>query len=475
MEVGNQNLNQARFHLRKLMYLELSKMQEWDSIAYWTIVLDEVGEWVKRSDFIDCLAHISDNLKLIVTFYYDLMQSKLSRSVVDELNSQVFDDDFLDHKRRMCLRLIHRLQKKDGWLIGIKDDYNAYPHDLLTGILYSTYLEQTDRGHWQQHVESLFKYHSDKAEAISAYWKMSKTKKAVKSSASPDTQITFLGGGEKIGGMSILVTIKGHSILLDAGMHLKEEYYHPDYTPMLEQGITFDDLDALLITHAHLDHTGAVPYVYKQNKQLKMYATEATRRLMKVLLLDSVGHNKDLQGFDEEDVRIALIEMNTVQEEETFIIPSKDSAWKVTYYHSGHILGACAIHLEIDGVTVLFTGDYSIDDQKTVEGLKLPKDIQVDILITESTYGFLPTNASIDRAKQEKLFIDSLSQTLNNGGNLLIPAFAVGRSQEILMIIREAFNDNEFLPFDIYIDGRVVEVCQIYEDMYELQEKKVHY
>ncbi|MEM5672976.1 MBL fold metallo-hydrolase [Bacillus cereus] len=246
---------------------------------------------------------------------------------------------------------------------------------------------------------------------------------------------------------------------------MHEEVYHPDYTPLSDKGLSFDDIDGLLITHAHLDHTGAVPYVHKQGPDMPMYATEATVGLMKILLTDTVRISKDkiTDMYSEEDVQDTLLSIKYVDFHKTFTIPSKESEWNITYYPSGHILGAGAIHIEFNGVSILFTGDYSIDEQKTVKGLVLPEDLEVDVLITESTYGFLPTNASVDRTRQEKLFVESIKRTMDKGGSMLIPAFALGRAQEIILILKDAFKEQKYLPFNLYLDGRVTDVCRIYQ------------
>ncbi|OME19924.1 MBL fold metallo-hydrolase [Paenibacillus odorifer] len=469
LEYHFKNFNQARFHLRKLIYLRNIEMSKIQQITYWALILDEIVNLVGRNDWYEISDPIVGEVKLLATFYKDLLQNSLNTAVASGIEFSHFEDLLLEVKRKGSLQIIWRLRKDQKWLEHIEVDYLAYPNDLTLGILYANYLEDTHPELLKKHLEELYIKHSDKREVISAYWRIlgkAGTNKEV--SPNESCKVTFLGGGEKIGGTSILINVNGHLLLLDAGMHLHEENYHADYTPMFEQGITFDKLDALLITHAHLDHTGSVPYIYKQSNQLPIYTTEATRRLMRILLLDAVkGNKKHPDSYSEDDVRGAILNVRTIEQGRSFVIPSHDTEWKVTYYHSGHILGASSIHLEIDGVSILFTGDYSIDNQKTVEGLKLPSDLDIDILITESTYGFMPTNASISRDLQEMMFTESIKKTINNKGNILIPAFAVGRAQEILMIIRDAFQKERFLPFNLFIDGRVIDVCKVYQDIFD--------
>ncbi|WP_062108869.1 MBL fold metallo-hydrolase [Bacillus niameyensis] len=464
-ELGN--LTQARFHLRKLIFLKWEYLERGQDIAYWAILLDEMTHLIMRPDWSHNDWNLSDDVQLIAQFYEELAGKVLSKNLVQQLRSKPFQDQRLEQKRKIYIRFIKKMGKQSDWNEGIEEAFQDNPNDLLLTLLYADFLKEerpTERASfWKRE----FTKHADRPEAIKAYWNTSEKHREQKKLDVDldDCEITFLGGGEKIGGTSILISVKGHHILLDAGMHLHEEVYHPDYSPLLERGISFEDIDALLISHAHLDHTGAIPYIYKQQADIPIYATEATRNLMKLLLIDSVRMDNETHRLDysEDDVHAALLSIHNVDFSKTFIIPSGHDEWKITYFPSGHILGAGAIHIEMQGISILFTGDYSVDEQKTVLGLDLPDDLSVDILITESTYGFLPTNASLGRARQEKLFVESIKRTMDKRGSMLIPAFAVGRAQEIILILKEAFKEERYLPFNLFIDGRVTDVCRIYQ------------
>ena len=461
-----ENFVQSRFHLRKLVYLVKERLSRIQDIAYWAALLDEIASFVTRPDWEELKQYLSGDVLLISKFYQQLSQQKLTRQTVDLLKNKSFSDDALELKRNTYLHLITKMSGQETWYKGIEQEHLKKPNDLLTSLLYADYIKNKQSEKLKLFWQDEFPKHADRPEAIKAYWNASKNLEENKNETNLDNcQITFLGGGEKIGGTSILVSIKGHHLLLDAGMHLNEEVYHPNYTPMYEQGISFKDIDALLITHAHMDHTGAVPYIRKKRRDLPIYATEATTSLMKLLLGDSarIGKEGNPNMYTEQDVQNVILSIKSVDFYQTFAIPAKDDEWKITYYPSGHILGAAAIHIEIKGVSVLFTGDYSIDEQKTVKGLDLPSDLSVDILITESTYGFLPTNASIERSRQEKIFVESIKRTMEKEGSMLIPAFAVGRAQEIILILKDAFKEEKYLPFNLFLDGRVIDVCRIYQ------------
>ncbi|ERG68052.1 MBL fold metallo-hydrolase [Exiguobacterium chiriqhucha] len=461
---GNQT--QARFHVRKLIFLESERLVRVQDITYWASLLDELPGLVKREDWNKLSEEVTGDVALVAHFYNELTQRVLTKATVEQLETARFIDKALEKKRKSYLTLLAKMSGRKDWFKGIYTDRDQVPDDLLTTLLYADYLkaEQPEEltGFWKRE----FPKHADKAEAINAYWNMSKRTLDERVETNlDDCSITFFGGGQKIGGTSILISVKGHHVLLDAGMHLNEDVYHPDYSLLDEKGLTLDELDALLITHAHMDHTGAIPYVHKQRSDLPIYATNPTVELMKLLLTDAVRINggADPEMYTEVDVQNTLLSIRPVEFHQSFQVPSGDASWKVTYYPSGHILGAGSIHLEIEGVSILFTGDYSIDEQKTVQGLRLPSDIKVDILITESTYGFLPTNASIERSRQEELFIESVKRTMDKSGSMLIPAFAVGRAQEIILILKDAFKKEKYLPFNLFLDGRVTNVCRIYE------------
>lgn len=475
-EYSLKNFTQARFQLRKLIYLNEEQFSNLNQITYWSILLDEVTSLTTRQDWSELSEHVSGDNALITDFYVELGQGKLSMPLIDRIRNARFTDVELEKKRDTYVRFIKKISKQVDWHEGIEVAWEKSSKDLLMTLLYADYLKEKRPNELVDFWDREFLNHSDRIEALRAYTGLKKPEGTVEEPQTyEDCSITFFGGGEKIGGTSILVSVEGHHLLLDAGMHMNEETYHPDYDPLYEKGLSFNDIDALLITHAHMDHTGAVPYVYNQRTNLPIFATEPTVQLMKLLLNDAVriGQDNGTNMYSEVDVHNALQAIQSVEFNQTFYIPTNGREWEITYYHAGHILGAAAIHIQFGDHSILFTGDYSIDDQRTVQGLQLPSDLKVDVLITESTYGYLPTNASIDRQKQEELFIESVNQTMLNSGTILIPAFAVGRAQEVVMILKEKYKQDAYLPFDLFLDGRVTDVCRVYERFADMN-KFVH-
>ncbi|EST54574.1 hypothetical protein T458_12820 [Brevibacillus panacihumi W25] len=464
---------QARFHLRKTLYLERERLCRHQEISYWSIVLDEITSWVSREDWHELEERINGEVLMVCQMYRHLLSGKRSKRMMETLHSTPFIDEYLEKKRLTYLALVDRDWTGQLSLTALEEQHARLPDDLLTTLLYTQRLESVDREAAKSVWKREFVKHADHPLAIRAYHALLRSEEGKSRDPILDgCRVTFLGGGEKIGGTSILISIHDRHILLDAGMHLHEESYHPDYQPMFDLGVQYEDLDALLITHAHLDHVGAVPYLLAQRPDLPVYATEATKSLMKVLLTDTVKSSRQQElvndMYDEEQVKKTLLSVQAVDFAKTFIIPSSGKEWRITYYPAGHILGAASIYMELEGISVLFTGDYSIEDQRTVKGMELPDNLKVDILITESTYGYLPTNASMKRSVQENMFVATVDEMIQSNGSVLIPAFALGRAQEIVLILKEAYKNEDFLPFSLFLDGRVTEVCRIYQDYAEL-------
>ncbi|MFJ5717411.1 MBL fold metallo-hydrolase [Neobacillus sp. NPDC093127] len=474
------NIPQSRFYLRKLLGLPFDYLSNTEEIFAWAIQLDLLfSELQTRKDFIRLRSQISREVNHMIDVIIKIETGTFSLEEANLLRGCSFNQQFLEKKKLLYLlylkSLINRLAPKEI------EALICFPKDWLAVKLYVSHTGLEGLPFFNK----VFTDHADLPEAVKWYQRLIATKNSqvvqtslkgkntqeISSNTSlEEVSVTVFGGGEKIGGTSILVSVKGHHILLDAGMHLNEETFFPNYSLLDEMGLSFRDLDALLISHAHLDHTGAVPYVHAINPELPIYATEETRAIMRVLLKDLWKNNHGEEGFYSEAVLQSTL-YSILPMKQSFIIPSKGSYWKVTVFPSGHILGAVSIYLEMEGVNILFTGDYSIENQYTVKGMSLPEDLPVDVLITEGTYGYQPSNTRLSRKEQEQELINQIETVMERKGTLLIPAFAVGRSQEIVLILKNYFKDKPYLPFYVYLDGMVPEVCKIYEQYSEAKQK----
>jgi len=247
-------------------------------------------------------------------------------------------------------------------------------------------------------------------------------------------RVRFLGGAREIGRSAILVSEGGTRILLDMGVILEP-------VPGFPAHVRPRDLSAVVITHAHLDHSGASPILYTSWK-VPLYATKVTLSLMKLLLLDFIKVSGPLLPFE-------VIEVENLMEcaePVNFGEPIDIGNLTVTLYSSGHIPGAAQVLVESKrtGKRLLYTGDLNTLPTRLVG----PADTQVpipDALIIESTYA---NENHPDRMMEEERFVEAVREVVERGGIALIPSLAVGRAQEILCILTA-----HHFEYDVVLDG----------------------
>ena len=275
-----------------------------------------------------------------------------------------------------------------------------------------------------------------------------------------------IGGGNEIGASSYFVQLNGTKFLLDSGIRLSGRENSPRFTALLEQEILDGlwDLDAILISHGHLDHIGGLPTVIQDAPEVPIYATRPTKDIMEVQLKPSRVDEAfiDVQvvnEFNEERVQRVIENIAPTEWNE----PIQLRNCQVTFFRAGHILGASMIYIESDAGNVLFTGDFTPFDQMTVPGYKLPHDLEVDLLIVESTYGYQEVRHTNDVTVEGETFALKIAKCLEENGKVLIPAFAIGRSQEVALILQNFIHEGKLEPFTIYIDGLAQYFCEIYE------------
>ncbi|KAM3075474.1 endoribonuclease ysh1 [Clarireedia jacksonii] len=282
----------------------------------------------------------------------------------------------------------------------------------------------------------------------------------------PADELMFLclGGGNEVGRSCHILQYKGKTVMLDAGMH-------PGYEGLAALPF-YDDfdlstVDVLLISHFHLDHAASLPYVLsKTNFKGRVFMTHPTKAIYKWLIPDSIR----VGGASSERV------INPVYTEadhlSTFpIIEAIDyhtthtiSSIRITPYPAGHVLGAAMFLIEIAGLKIFFTGDYSREDDRHLISAEVPKGVKIDVLITESTYG---TAAHVPRLEREQALMKSITGILNRGGRVLMPVFALGRAQELLLILDDYWGKHqEFRKFPIYYASNLARKCMMVYQTY---------
>jgi putative mRNA 3-end processing factor len=257
-------------------------------------------------------------------------------------------------------------------------------------------------------------------------------------------KISFLGATREVGRSAVLIESKStQKVLLDYGVRFSEDDRLPLDTDL-------NNLKAIALSHCHVDHCGAIPYLYKEFN-IPFFTNPLSLRISEILLKDMIKISKYPYPFGLKDLDQWRRNAQFLKIGERIKICNDIF---ITFYDAGHIPGSVSILLEVDNKSILYTGD--INSQKTnlvypANSSDIPK---IDALITESTYA---TKEHPLREQLEKQFIDKVLTITENGGRILIPAFGVARSQEILLILNKYDID---IP--IYIDGLARKISNTY-------------
>ncbi|MFP4416431.1 MAG: MBL fold metallo-hydrolase [Chitinivibrionales bacterium] len=269
-------------------------------------------------------------------------------------------------------------------------------------------------------------------------------------------KISFCGGAGSIGASCALLECGDSSLIIDCGIRMGE-----NQSPLPDLSIlNHCSPEAILVTHAHTDHSGALPVLAATFPHLPIVTTPPSIDLITILLNDSLKlmnspeREADIPLFTKEQVNQVIHNFLPLHQGET----RRFGPFSCTFYPAGHILGASMLHITTEDGHVLFTGDYSAGMQRTV-GSVLKPQLPVDLMVTESTYG---NRLHEERKAAETRFISQVREVIQRDGRVLIPSFAVGRAQEILLILRTAMRNGHLEKTPLYVDGMVRSVCNIY-------------
>ncbi len=284
-------------------------------------------------------------------------------------------------------------------------------------------------------------------------------------------RITALGAFQEVGRSAILVETNESKILLDVGANPGMPYF-PGAAPRLDiDEIKLEELDAVIISHAHLDHSGMLPLLFKYGYNGPVYATKATRDIMALTQLDYLDimvKEGRFPPYSQRDVRKAILHTIPIEYNEvTDIAPDV----RMTFYDAGHILGSAMVHLHIgNGLhNIVYTADFKYARTRLLNRAndEFPR---METLIMESTYGEVELP---DRNEAEKRFVEVVKRTAERGGKVLIPVMAVGRGQEILLVLANAIENKQIPEIPVYIEGMVTEITAIHTHYPELMSPEV--
>lgn len=275
-------------------------------------------------------------------------------------------------------------------------------------------------------------------------------------------RITALGGFREVGRSSLFLQTSNSKILLDCGVNVAGSDDKSSYPYLNVPEFVLDDLDAVIISHAHLDHSGFLPYLYHYGYDGPVYCTTPTRDLMTLLQLDhiDIAHREDSPlPFNVKHVKKCIKHTITLDYGEvTDIAPDI----RLTLHNAGHILGSAITHMHIgDGQhNFVYTGDFKFERSRLLEPA-VSKFPRIESLVMESTYGG-HDDVQPTRNDAEKKLIKTIYHTLERGGKVLVPVFAVGRAQELMIVLEEYMRHGIIDEVPIYIDGMIWEANAIH-------------
>ena len=275
-------------------------------------------------------------------------------------------------------------------------------------------------------------------------------------------RVTTLGCCREVGRAAFIVSTPETRVLIDCGDKPGAEGEVPYLQVPEALGSGASSLDAVVLTHAHLDHSALIPLLFKYGYDGPIYCTEPTRDLMGLLTLDYLdvaAKEGRAPPYESEMVREAIKHCVPIEYGDVTDI-SPDI--KLTLHNAGHILGSSIAHFHIgDGLyNVAFSGDIHYEDTRLFNGAvnEFPR---VETLILESTYGGR-NDYQTDQEDSERKLAEVINDTYEKGGKILIPAFAVGRSQEIMLVLEEAMRNGDIPEMPVHLDGMIWEATAIH-------------
>jgi hypothetical protein len=274
--------------------------------------------------------------------------------------------------------------------------------------------------------------------------------------------IKTLGAFEEVGRSCILVETAESKVLLDCGIHPGARNAWDAYPRLDWADVSPADIDAIVISHAHLDHMGFLPAMFKYGYDGPVYCTEPTLPLMTLLQNDFVKIAQIEGGrliYDQKDIR------DTVQHTITLpysTVTDISPDIKLVFNNAGHILGSATIHLHVgEGAhNIVYTGDYKYGRTQLFDSAtwNYPR---VETLITESTYGAKEDIMPV-REEVEMNFVNAINSVLQTGGKVLIPTPAVGRAQEILLVLDQYMRNRVLVEAPVFMEGMISEATAIH-------------
>ncbi|KAI8059085.1 beta-lactamase-like protein [Gongronella butleri] len=265
-------------------------------------------------------------------------------------------------------------------------------------------------------------------------------------------KITPLGAGQDVGRSCILVSMGGKNIMLDCGFHMgfHDHRRFPDFSFISRTGNFTRVVDCVIVSHFHLDHCGALPYFTEElGYDGPIYMTHPTKAICPILLEDfvKVSPRQAAAGtpsFTSAQIKKCMSKVTGMQLHQSVYV-DKDKDFEIKVYYAGHVLGAGMFHVRVGTESIVYTGDFNMTADQHLGAAWIDK-VRPDVLITESTYG---TTIRDSKRSRERDFLKKVHDCVLGGGKVLIPCFALGRAQELCILI-DSYWDRMDLKVPVY-------------------------
>ncbi|MBN2020202.1 MAG: MBL fold metallo-hydrolase [Sedimentisphaerales bacterium] len=305
-----------------------------------------------------------------------------------------------------------------------------------------------------------------------------------------EIKLKFLGAAQNVTGSRHLLEANGNRLLIDCGLYQERQYLSRNWDPF---AVPPESINAVFLTHAHLDHCGLLPKIVRDGFKGKIYCTQATAEIARVILLDSAK----LQEEDAEHKRkrhekegrkgpYPEIPLYTIKDAEACFPHFEPVEYKkplkiadgvtVTLFNAGHVLGSSMVNIEVGQNgrkrSVLFSGDIGRPNRPIVRDPSVPE--KTDYVVIESTYGDRTHCEICDIKKQ---MADVINSTHEKGGNIVVPSFALERAQEILFYLSELLQENVIPHIVVFLDSpmaaRITEIFKKHPELYDREMREV--
>ena len=288
----------------------------------------------------------------------------------------------------------------------------------------------------------------------------------------------------EIGANCYCLDLAGKRLVLDSGLHPR---FDGELALPQHRLIPDGSADAIILSHAHQDHVGSIPVLMRRHPGAPVFMTEATRQLSDVMLHNSVNvmQKKRDEGvtsyplFTHRDVEKAVRSWHPVPLHTRFDVsgarlrPDESADVSIEFFDAGHILGSVGTLIRAEGRTIFYTGDIQFDDQTIMQGARFPEH-ELDVLIIETTRGDRATPEGFTRGGEELRFADAIRAQFDRGAGILIPVFALGKTQEVLAMLHSFRRRGLLGMCPIYIGGLGTKLTEIYDKLAHQTPRQKH-